>query len=100
MSANLTSLDLSRYVKRSLPVDDAHPRERFEDTPDLMIVIDFDPQIWTDPQFLSKLRDYFSSYGQVLDCQRCHETNFDYVLVRFADDGNFTLVHRKSPSLV
>ncbi|CAM4773544.1 unnamed protein product [Rotaria magnacalcarata] len=51
------------YVKRALPVDDEHPRERFETTRDLMVVIDFGDTICDEKEFLSELRDYFSSYG-------------------------------------
>jgi len=50
-----------------------------------MIVINSNP---TDEQFLLDLREYFSSYGTVYACKYCHETNFDYILVEFADFGN------------
>jgi hypothetical protein len=51
----------------------------------MMIVIDsFD----IDEQFLKDLREYFSSYGTLYACKCCHEENFDYILVEFADFGN------------
>lgn len=41
----------------------------------------------TDEQFLRDLREYFSSYGALYACKYCHETNFNYILVEFADYG-------------
>ena len=76
-------LPLLRHVKRALPYDWEYPRERFESTRDVMIVVDFTP----DEQFLRDLRHYFSSYGPVYACKRCHETDLDYILVEFADPG-------------
>ncbi len=76
-----------RYVKRALPIDDEHPRERFETTRDLMIVTNFDPKNSDDQEFLQKLRNYFSSYGSVYACKYCREKYFDYILVEFADKG-------------
>ncbi|CAF4631084.1 unnamed protein product [Rotaria magnacalcarata] len=73
------------YVKRALPVDDEHPRERFETTRDLMVVIDFGDTICDEKEFLSELRDYFSSYGTLYACKYCQEKNFRYILVEFAD---------------
>ncbi|CAF1025606.1 unnamed protein product [Rotaria sordida] len=73
------------YVKRALPIDDEHPRERFETTRDLMIVIDFDNKNCTEKEFLTQLRGYFSSYGTLYACKYCHETYFNYILVEFAD---------------
>jgi hypothetical protein len=84
---NRIFMDLYRYVKRALPTDDEHPRERFETTRDLMIVIDFDTENCDKEEFLKELRAYFSSYGQLYACKYCHETNFDYILVEFADKG-------------
>ena len=52
-----------------------------------MIVIDFDHKDCDDEEFLSKLRDYFSSYGPLYACKYCHEINFRYILVEFADKG-------------
>ena len=79
--------DTFRYVKRALPIDEDHPRERFDTTRDLMVVIDFEDKNYNNQQFLTKLRHYFSSYGRVYGCNYCHETNFDYILVEFADKG-------------
>ncbi|CAF0800352.1 unnamed protein product [Rotaria sp. Silwood1] len=73
------------YVKRALPIDDEHPRERFETTRDLMIIIDFDNKNYNDKEFLTQLREYFSSYGTLYACKYCHETYFNYILVEFAD---------------
>ncbi len=70
-----------------MPIDAEHPRERFETTRDLMIVIDFDNKTCDDQQFLSQLREYFSSYGPLYACKYDHETNFTYILVQFADTG-------------
>jgi hypothetical protein len=80
-------IDLFRYVKRALPVDDEHPRERFETTRDLMILIDFDNKHCNEEQFLDQLREYFSAYGTLYACKLCHEANFDYILVEFGDKG-------------
>ncbi|CAF1106945.1 unnamed protein product [Adineta steineri] len=77
--------DRHLYVKRALPVDDEHPRERFDTTRDLMIVIDFKNDNYNNEQFLTKLREYFSTYERVYACKFCHETNFDYILVEFGD---------------
>jgi hypothetical protein len=49
------------------------------------MIVDF---INTDEEFLNDLREYFSSYGTLYACKYCHETNFDYILVEFADFGN------------
>lgn len=49
-----------------------------------MIVLD---SLNADEQFLKDLREYFSSYGTLYACKYCRETNFDYVLVEFADYG-------------
>ncbi|CAF1154118.1 unnamed protein product [Adineta ricciae] len=73
------------YVKRALPIDDDHPRERFETTRDLMVVIDSDDEIFKQADFLQQLREYFSSYGRIYACKYQHEANFDYILVEFAD---------------
>ncbi|CAF2718457.1 unnamed protein product [Rotaria sp. Silwood2] len=73
------------YVKRALPLDDEHPRERFETTRDLMIIIDFDNKNCNEKDFLNQLREYFSSYGTLYACKYCHETYFNYILVEFAD---------------
>jgi hypothetical protein len=70
-----------------MPVDDEHPRERFETTRDLMIVTDFDKKNCNDHQFLNQLREYFSSYGTLYACKLCHEINFNYILVEFGDKG-------------
>jgi hypothetical protein len=70
-----------------LPIDAEHPRERFETTRDLMIIIDFNDKNYNNQQFLNKLRDYFSSYGRIYACKYCHETNFHYILVEFGDKG-------------
>ncbi len=71
-------------MKRALPYDAEYPREHIESTRDLMIVID---SINTDEEFLKDLREYFSSYGTLYACKYCHEANFDYILVEFADFG-------------
>lgn len=71
-----------------MPVDDEHPRERFETTRDLMIVVDFEDKIHDENQFLSDLRQYFSSYGRMYACKYCYEKNFKYILLEFADKGN------------
>lgn len=76
-----------RYVKRALPVDDEHPRERFETTRDLMIVLGCDDSRWQDQYFLAELRNYFADYGRVYGCNYCQEKNFKYILVEFADKG-------------
>lgn len=80
-------MDLFRYVKRALPVDDEHPRERFETTRDLMIVIDFDNKNINEQQFLNQLREYFATYGILYNCKVCHAKNFDYILVEFGEKG-------------
>jgi len=49
-----------------------------------MIIID---SLKIDEEFLKELREYFSSYGAVYACKYCHEANFDYILVEFADYG-------------
>ena len=49
-----------------------------------MIIVD---SLNIDEEFLKDLREYFSSYGTVYACKYCHETNFDYILVEFADYG-------------
>jgi hypothetical protein len=69
-----------------LPVDPDHPRERFDTSRDLMIVYDLNNKN-NNEQFLSELRNYFSSYGTIYACKYCHEANFDYILVEFADIG-------------
>ena len=76
-----------RYVKRALPIDDEHPRERFETTRDLMVVLDFCDNNYNDEQFLSEVRDYFSIYGKIYACKYCNKQNFRYILVEFADKG-------------
>jgi hypothetical protein len=68
------------YVKRALPIDDEHPRERFDTTYDLMIVTDI-----KDRQFLTEIREYLSFYGKIYACKYCHEYNFNYILVEFGD---------------
>jgi len=40
-----------------------------------------------DEEFLKTLREYFSSYGTLYACKYCHEENFNYILVEFADFG-------------
>ncbi len=88
-------MNLFRYVKRALPVDDEHPRERFETTRDLMIVMDLADHIHYDEQFLTELRDYFSSYGILYACKYCHETNFDYILVQFSEKGKKKILKKE-----
>lgn len=70
-----------------MPIDDEHPRERFETTRDLMIVVDYDTKNCFDKEFLIQLRDYFSKYGRLYACKYCDEANFSYILVEFADKG-------------
>lgn len=92
-------MNFFRYVKRALPTDDDHPRERFETTRDLMVAINFDDPNCTKREFVTQLRDYFLTYGQLYDCKICHETNFDYILVQFADKGN-TILHIQNSILL
>ena len=49
-----------------------------------MIVVD---SIHVDEQLLKDLREYFLSYGALYASKYCHEANFDYILVEFADYG-------------
>ncbi|UJR23002.1 hypothetical protein I4U23_026028 [Adineta vaga] len=70
------------HVKRALPFSTEHPQEHIEITRDIMIISDF---LEIDEDFLKELRAYFSSYGPIYACKYCHETNFDYFLVEFAD---------------
>ncbi|CAF3156599.1 unnamed protein product, partial [Rotaria sp. Silwood2] len=70
------------YVKRAIPFNAEYPREHIDSSRDIMIVID---SINVDEQFLKDLREYFSSYGTLYACKYCHEANFDYILVEFAD---------------
>ncbi|CAF3587698.1 unnamed protein product [Rotaria socialis] len=70
------------YVKRAVPYTDDNPREHIDTTRDLLIVVD---SINVDEHFLKCLREYFSSYGTLYACKYCHEANFDYILVEFAD---------------
>lgn len=62
-----------------------------------MIINDF---LDIDDNFLKELREYFSSYGTIYACKYCHETNFDYFLVEFADFGklNFSKADLAYPS--
>ena len=72
-----------RYVKRSLPFDAEHPRERFEATEELMIVINFEPS----QTFLDELTNFFSSYGKIEDVRYKFAKNFRFVLLKFTDRG-------------
>jgi hypothetical protein len=74
-----------RYVKRAIPFDPEYPREHIDSTRDLMIIAD---SLNDDEEFLKDLREYFSSYGALYACKYCHEANFNYILVEFADFGN------------
>ncbi|CAF0934534.1 unnamed protein product [Rotaria sordida] len=70
------------YVKRAIPYNAEYPREHIDSSRDIMIVID---SINVDELSLKDLREYFSSYGTLYACKYCHEANFDYILVEFAD---------------
>ncbi|CAF3457158.1 unnamed protein product [Rotaria sp. Silwood1] len=70
------------YVKRAIQFNADYPREHIDSSRDLMIVVD---SINVDEKFLKGLREYFSSYGTLYACKYCHEVNFDYILVEFAD---------------
>ncbi|UJR25901.1 hypothetical protein I4U23_007249 [Adineta vaga] len=85
------------YVKRALPIDDDHPRERYETSRDLMIVIHSDDEVYKQPEFLLELREYFSSYGRLYACKYCHEENFDYILVEFSDKDSIDKIILDKP---
>jgi hypothetical protein len=87
MEINVIYVDSFRYVKRALPIDDEHPRERFETATDLMIVTDVQSQ-----KFLNGVQAYFSYYGKIYDCEYRQERNFDYLYIRFGDIGNQKMV--------
>lgn len=70
-----------------MPVDDEHPRERFETTRDLMVVLNLNDPKWQDQNFLAELEQYFSTYGRTYACKFCQEKAFKYILVEFADKG-------------
>lgn len=72
-----------RYVKRSLPFDPEHPRERFEATEELMIVINFEPS----RTFLDELTKFFSSYGKIEYVGYEFAETFRFVLLKFTDRG-------------
>lgn len=85
-------------MKRAIPYDAEYPREHIDSTRDLMIVVE---NLNVDEKFLKDLRDYFSSYGILYACKYCHEENFNYIFVEFADFGkktktktNFLLIHK------
>ena len=78
---------LVRYVKRSLPIDSEHPREHVDPTTFLMVLLDFNDDIYDDPAFLSALGEYFSIYGPIRSCKYDQEKNFDYALIEFTDRG-------------
>lgn len=80
-------MSVFRYIKRALPNDDEHPRERFELTAELMIVIDFDESISQNKQFLIDLQSYFSTYGQMQDCEYRDDKHFTYIFIQFSDYG-------------
>ena len=82
-----------RFVKRSLPIDDEHPRERFEHTRLLMIVADT-----ADQRFLAEVREYFSSYGEIYACKYSHERNFSYIQIEFHDKGKSKLLEKTNDS--
>ncbi|CAF1169629.1 unnamed protein product [Adineta ricciae] len=70
------------HVKRAIPYTAEYPQEHIELSRDIMIISDF---LDIDDNFLKELREYFSSYGTIYACKYCHEANFDYFLVEFAD---------------
>ncbi|CAF1155133.1 unnamed protein product [Adineta steineri] len=70
------------YVKRALPFDPEYPNEHMNSIRDIMIICN---SLDIDEEYLKNLREYFSSYGVVYACKLCHETNYDYILVEFAD---------------
>ena len=82
-------MDFFRHIKRSLPIDDEHPRERFDSTRELMIPIDFDESISRNKQFLVDLQKYFSSYGQMHACEYRDEENFSYIFIEFGNYGTY-----------
>ncbi|CAF0806852.1 unnamed protein product [Didymodactylos carnosus] len=71
------------YVKRALPYDIDHPKERYDTTRDLMVVVDDDE--YKNNSLLEEMKKYFLNYGHVYGCKFVNEKNVLYVLVEFAD---------------